>query len=94
MISHTIIESHGGQLCASNNGRGTNFNFTLPVEAARILLSEEAKRYQVGPLDHNPPAAVPRSRDCTKKQLSADFRKIPRETSRISPQVKVSALIV
>jgi PAS domain S-box-containing protein len=32
-ISRTIIESHGGQLWASNNnGRGATFHFTLPIE--------------------------------------------------------------
>jgi PAS domain S-box-containing protein len=32
-ISRTIVESHGGRLWASaNDGRGTTFHFTLPVE--------------------------------------------------------------
>jgi signal transduction histidine kinase len=34
-ISRSIIESHGGRLWASANpGRGTTFQFTLPIDVA------------------------------------------------------------
>jgi hypothetical protein len=80
VIIPTIIESDGGQLWASNNGRGTNFNFTLPVEAGQDSASGRSEAlsgrasWTITLLRR-----FPRSRDCTRK---ATFGKFQIDTSR------------